>query len=74
MTIEFRAYDFKTASEAIQHVNASGKGVAILLDGYKVVDEADADRIAAAGIEFAYVCEHEMPDGTVRIMTIPVND
>jgi hypothetical protein len=72
--IEFRTIEFETAGEAIQWANASGKGVAILLDGPKVVEREDADRLEAAGIEFAYLCDHEMPDGTHRIVTIPVGD
>lgn len=73
MTIEYEAIEFETAGEAIQWTYASGRGVAILLDGPKVVDQKDADRLAAAGVEFAYLCDHEMPDGSHRIMTVPVN-
>lgn len=74
MTIEFSAIEFDKAWEATQHIDASGRGKAILLDGKPmVVSQEDADRIAAAGIEFAYLCDHEMPDGSYRIMTVPVN-
>lgn len=73
MTIEFRAIEFETADEAIQWTDADGRGVAILLDGPKVVEQEDVDRIAAAGVEFAYLHDHEMPDGTHRIVTVPVN-
>jgi len=100
MTIEYHAIEFETAHEAIQWTEASGKGVAILLDGPKVVEQQDVDRLAAAGVEFAYLpltCrersafadakhrgddvalhvkglhDHEMPDGTHRIVTVPVN-
>jgi hypothetical protein len=38
-----------------------------------VVAQADCDRLAAAGVEFAYLFNHEMPDGSFRIMTVPVN-
>jgi hypothetical protein len=73
-TIEIKSTEFETAGEAIQWTNADGHGVAILLDGKNlVVDQADADRLAAAGVEFAYLCDHEMLDGTHRIMTVPVN-
>lgn len=72
--ITFKADEFPCAGEAIQHVNASGRGVAILLGGTPyVVEQAEADRLAAAGVEFAYLIDHEMPDGTFRIMTVPVN-
>jgi hypothetical protein len=74
MTINFKALGFESASEAIQHVNASGEGVAITLHGESmVVSEEDAHRLDAAGVEFAYLCDHEMPDGSWRIMTVPVN-
>lgn len=76
MTIEFLfdAFEFSTAVEAIQHADASGRGSVITLAGrYFVAEEPDIDRLAAAGIEFAYVCDHELPDGTHRILTVPVN-
>lgn len=75
MTIEINILEeFKTAGESIQHVNASGRGVSILLNGrHLVVELAEAHRLEVAGVEFAYVCEHEMPSGEWRIVTIPVN-
>jgi hypothetical protein len=74
MTIEFKATEFSTASEAIQWANASGRGRAVLLSGKNyVMEQSEADRLAAAGVEFAYLCDHEMPDGSHRIMTVPVN-
>ena len=74
MTIEYQAIEFETAHEAIQWTEASGKGVAILLNGPKVVEQQDVDRLAAAGVEFAYLHDHEMPDGSHRIVIVPVND
>ena len=72
--IEFKATEFPTASEAIQWRNAGGQDKAVLLDGKNLVmAQSEADRLAAAGVEFAYLCDHEMPDGTHRIMTVPVN-
>ncbi len=74
MTIEFKAIEFETASEAIQWTEADGRGKAVRLDGKNyVIEEAEADRLAAAGVEFAYLCDHQMPDGTFRIVTVPVN-
>jgi hypothetical protein len=74
MTIRFNALDFPTADEAIQHTYASGEGVAIRLNGEPlVVLQEDADRLDTAGVEFAYLCDHEMPDGSHRIVTVPVN-
>jgi len=74
-TITFQAIEFDSAGEAIQYTDADGRGRAIRLNGRNyVVEEAEAVRLAAAGVEFAYLCDHEMPDGTHRIVTIPVND
>lgn len=73
MTITYQAIDFTNAGEAIQYASAGG-GVAILVDGPpQVVAQADADRLAAAGVEFAYLVDHETPDGRHQIMNIPVN-
>lgn len=75
MIIKYHAIEFATAGEAIQHVNAAGRGRAILIDGkHQVISEADAHRLEEAGIYFAYLGEHEMPDGTWRIVTVPVNE
>src|SRR6202140_5101264 len=74
LTIKFKNLEFESADEAIQHTSASGDGVAIKLRRERlVVSQEDADRLAAAGVEFAYQHDHEMPDGTRRIVTIPVN-
>jgi len=74
MTIEFTAIEFETAGEAIQWTEADGRGVAVLLDGKNfVMDRAEAERLAAAGVEFAYLHDHQMPDGEYRIITVPVN-
>ena len=74
MTINFKALNFETADEAVQHACASGEGVAIRLnDEPLVVLQEDADRLNAAGVEFAYLCDHKMPDGSYRIVTVPVN-
>jgi hypothetical protein len=76
MTIEFTAIEFDTAGEAIQHYDASGYGDAVITLGgkYYVTHKAEADRLAAAGVAFAYLYDHEMPDGTYRTMTVPVNN
>lgn len=69
----FKAIEFKTARDALQHIEAAG-GEAILLDGRCfAVSEEEAVRIAQADIEFAYLCEHDADDGEYRIFTIPVN-
>jgi hypothetical protein len=76
MTIEFKAIEFDHAYEAFQYYDASGYGEVIISLGrkYYLTTRAEAERLAAARVEFAYVCDHEMPDGARRIMTVPVND
>ena len=67
--VRFRARRFGGAGEAVQYSEAAG-GAAILLDREAlVVSEKDADRLAAAGVEFAHLFDQ---DG--RVMSIPVND
>ena len=41
---------------------------------YRVVSESDAERLKESRIPFAYVSERPRPDGTWRIVTVPVND
>jgi hypothetical protein len=78
MTMEFignfRAIEFKRADEAILYANARRRGEAILLGGrHYVMEQAEIDRLASAGVGFAYLTVREMPDGTERVMTVPVN-
>jgi hypothetical protein len=69
--IQFKAIEFASASEALQHTEVEG-GEAILLGRrYFVVSEAEAVRMAQADVEFAYLYEHDSEDGVCRIMTIP---
>lgn len=73
-SIEVRGIEFKSAGEAIQHVNADGRGEAICVGNrYLVVEKAEAHRLEAERVSFAYVHEREMPDGSWRIVTVPVN-
>jgi hypothetical protein len=53
----------------------SGQGEAVLIAGHKpmVVPQTDLDRLAAAGAEFAYLYDHEMTDGSYRIVAVPCN-
>ena len=68
--ITIRANEHASAHEAIQHLDVSADDHAILVGRkYLTLTRAEAERIAAAGIEFAYLVDR---DGT--IMTIPVND
>jgi len=64
-----RATEHASAHEAIQHMDVSGDDHAILVGNkYLTLKQAEAERIAAAGIEFAYLVDHHG-----QIMTIPVN-
>ena len=72
MTIRFHAREFDTPRDAIQYADVAG-GAAIQLDARNfVVAQAEADRLKAAGVELAHLCEFELPDGRHRIVTIPV--
>lgn len=75
MTIEFTAIEFDNADQAIQHTYADPRdGVAVTLGGkHYVMQKAEAERLAAAGVEFAYLFDHDLPDGRNIIMTVPVN-
>ena len=73
-TINIHAIECESKIDALQWADASGQGEAILLQGKPlVVPQSDLDRLAAAGVEFAYLCDYDMPDGSYRIMTVPVN-
>jgi len=68
--ITFRATEHPSAHEAIQHLDVSGDDHAIFVGGkYLTLKQVEVERIAAAGIEFAYLVDHHG-----KIMTIPVND
>jgi len=75
MTIEFEAIELTSAGEALQHANADPRmDTAILLGGkHYATAKATSERLAAAGVEFAYLHDHEMPDGSWRVVTVPVN-
>jgi hypothetical protein len=73
--VKIRGIEFPSANEAIQHANASGCGEVISICGkILVVAESEADRLARIGMEFAYLTDVEMPDGSVKTVSIPVND
>jgi hypothetical protein len=68
--ITIRATEHRSAHEAIQHLAVSGDDHAVLVGNkYLTLKQAEVERIAAAGIEFAYLFDHHG-----RIMTVPVND
>ena len=75
MTIEFTAVELNSAGEALQHANADPRfDTALLLDGKPyAMAKREAERLESAGVEFAYLFDHELPDGRSVIMTVPVN-
>jgi hypothetical protein len=65
--MEFKANEFKTASEAIYNAKQSQFGIAILRDGkYLVVNIDEAESLRDGATEFAYLCYHEG-----RIVALP---
>jgi hypothetical protein len=71
--ITFKAYEFANAHEAIQHADAEGGEAVLVFGRHMVVDSATLDMLYTAGVEFAHLCDHEMPDGTHRIITVPID-
>ncbi len=70
--VTIRGTRHRSAGQAIQHLSVSGDDHAILAgDMVLSAKQAEVERLAAAGVEFAYLVHHK-PTG--RIMTIPVND
>ena len=68
--ITIRGTRHPNAHEAVQHLSVSGDDCAILVgEMYLSVKKAEADRLEASGIPFAYLSYR---DG--RIMTVPVGD
>jgi hypothetical protein len=63
------ATEHEGAHEALQHLDCSGDDCAIAVGNkYLTMKQAEADRLAAAGVYFAQLVDHHG-----RIMTIPVN-
>lgn len=75
MAIQIHAIECRTAREALDTARNSGCGDAILLNGkHYAIFRADAERLAAAGVQFAYLHEITLEDGSRRIVTVPIND
>ena len=73
--IRIKGIGFDTVGEALQEWYASGADTVMSIGGkYVVTSKAEAERVAAMGVPFAYVHDHPMPDGSYRTMTVPVND
>ena len=65
--MEIRYAEFPTARQAVE---ARGEGEAVYMDGrFLVVGREEANRLAEAGDEFAYLCK----DRQGHIYTVPVN-
>ncbi len=70
--IRLQATEHRSAPEALQHLEVSGDDRAISVGNkYLTLSQAEADRLAAMGVEFAYLVHHR-PTG--RIRTSPVNE
>jgi hypothetical protein len=70
-TMQIKAVACDSACDAIQWADASGQGEAVLMEGgHFVVPQSECNRMAVAGVEFAYVHYSEAHD---RIMTVPIN-
>ena len=68
--VTIRATEHPSAHEALQHLEVSGDDRAILIGGkYLTAKKAEVEKVAATGIEFAYLVDHHG-----KIMTVPVND
>jgi hypothetical protein len=67
--IQITGEEHNTAYEAIQCRNAAGWNCAIRVGGtYITTTDAEAQRLEAMGVEFAYLGDH-----CGMIMTVPVN-
>jgi hypothetical protein len=72
--ISINGMECENASDALQWANASG-GNAIFVGGkYLCVSEAESNRLVSDGVPLAHICDHEMPDGSWRIMFVPTDD
>jgi hypothetical protein len=67
-TITINAIETPSATEAIQLCDCGpdyANPAAVTLAGrYFVMEKDEAERLAAAGVGFAYLFDHEMPDGS----------
>jgi hypothetical protein len=73
-TIRIRGIECENASDAFGWVDARGHGHVISIGNKTlVVDKAEAERVETLGVEFAYLHDHEMPDGTRRTISVLVN-
>lgn len=66
------AREIATPRDAIQYADVAGGSPILLGSRNLVVAEQGVDRLKAAGVELAHLCEFELPNGQHRIVTIPV--
>ena len=69
----FEAIEFTTACEAIEYAEVGGLKAITCMGRRFAITPAESDRLAAAGVEFAFLHEHLTPRGELRIVTVPVN-
>jgi len=68
--MRFTATHHPGGFEALQHLECSGDGVAVIVDGdHYTMKQAEADRMQAAGIKMAYLCRRDN-----KTYTVPVNE
>jgi hypothetical protein len=68
--ITIRGTRHPNAHEAIQHLSVSADDHAILVGGtYLTVSKAEAERLEASGIPFAFLYDYHG-----RLVSVPVND
>jgi len=74
--MKIHAVVFDRAEDALQHWYASGQGEVIISvrNKYYLTSRADAHRLEEAGIAFAYINDHVNADGSIRTVSVPVND
>ncbi len=72
-TIMVRGFECESLDDALGWVDAMGNTTAIKIGGkILVVPEAEARRLDTEGISFAYVGEHQIPDGTFRTVSVSI--
>jgi hypothetical protein len=78
MTLRIKGIECHDINDAMDRIDlddpAERRRVISIGNKLLVVQPAEADRIAALGLEFAYLFDHVMPDGTHQILSVPVND
>ena len=73
-TITFKAIEFNGAAEAIQWASASRRGEVVLIgSGHYVIEHNEAEQLAASGVEFSHLFDHEMSDERSVIVSVPIN-